>query len=540
MKKMKKLLSLVLAMMLVLAMGSTAMASQPTSGNSENQRGKLTVEKAIPGQTYTVYKILDLESYNSANGAYLYKVANGWEDFVKGDVGTKYLTVDTEGYVTWNKEVPDENAAEFAKEALAYAEGKNLAVKSAEAEEAVDGSDEVTVTFDDLDLGYYLLDSTTGALCSLDTTNPVQKIQEKNEKPTIEKEVEQPSASIGDTVNYIIKIKIAPGAQNYEIHDQMSKGLTFSGTDKVSIKVLDAATVKALPAEEDKDARDEAIKQASGVAFVKDTDYTITAPATDGHTFDIVFTEGAYAKMPAGGMIVVTYEAVINAEALEETDNDKVSNKVTLNFGDDNEVNSTETPDVPTKFIDVNILKFAEVSGTETGLAGAEFTLSKNEDGSDPISFVDLTNGSYRVATDEDETTTTTVVSPAGDNIGNIKLDGLGAGIYYLKETKEPDGYNQLREPVKIVITETTDATTGETTLLVQIPKLDDKGDAMKDGEGNEVLIVANPVKVQNMTGAELPSTGGIGTTIFYVLGGILVVGAGIMLVVKKRMSSEK
>lgn len=529
MKKMKKLLSLVLAMMLVLAMGSTAMASQPTSGNSENQKGKLTVEKAIPGQTYTVYRILDLESYNSANGAYLYKVANGWEDFVKGDVGTKYLTVDTEGYVTWNK---DENAAEFAKEALAYAEGKDLAVKSAEAEEAVDGSDEVTVTFDDLDLGYYLLDSTTGALCSLDTTNPVQKIQEKNEKPTIEKEVEQPSASIGDTVNYIIKIKIAPGAQNYEIHDQMSKGLTFSGTDKVSIKVLDAATVKALLAEEDKDARDEAIKQASGVAFVKDRDYTITAPATDGHTFDIVFTEGAYAKMPAGGMIVVTYEAVINAEALEETDNDKVSNKVTLNFGDDNEVNSTETPDVPTKFIDVNILKFAEVNGTKTGLAGAEFTLSKNEDGSDPISFVELTNGSYRVATDEDETTTTTVVSSEGDKKGNIKLDGLGAGIYYLTETKAPDGYNLLKKPVKIVITETKDDTTGETTLSVQISELND--------EGNEVLVPANPVEVQNMTGAELPSTGGIGTTIFYVLGGILVVGAGIMLVVKKRMSSEK
>ena len=536
MKKMKKLLSLVLAMMLVLAMGSTAMASQPASGNSESQRGTLTVDNAIPGQTYTIYKILDLESYNSANGAYLYKVANGWEDFVKGDVGTKYLTVDTEGYVTWNKEVPDENAAEFAKEALAYAEGKNLAVDSVKAPEAAEGSETVTVTFDNLDLGYYLLDSTTGALCSLDTTNPNQTIAEKNEKPTIEKEVEQPSASIGDVIDYVIKVKIAAGAENYVIHDKMSEGLTFNGEDTIEVKVLSKETVENL------DPNDkEAVKNAVGIeGFAAPGDYTIATDVkhesvTD--TFDITITEAGEAKLPAGGMIVITYKATINADALEF---DEVNNKATLDYGDENHTTTTETPEVPTKFIDVNILKFAEVNGTETGLAGAEFTLSKNEDGSDPISFVDLTNGSYRVATDEDETTTTTVVSPKGDNIGNIKLDGLGAGIYYLTETKAPDGYNLLKKPVKIVITETKDDTTGETTLSVQIPELDDKGDAMKDGEGNEVLIVANPVKVQNMTGAELPSTGGIGTTIFYVLGGILVVGAGIMLVVKKRMSSEK
>lgn len=533
MKKMKKLLSLVLAMMLVLAMGSTAMASQPISGNSENQRGKLTVDNAIPGQTYTVYKILDLESYNSANGAYLYKVANGWEDFVKGDVGSKYLTVDTEGYVTWNRRVSDEKAAEFAKEALDYAKKKNdegidLAVKSVKAPEAAEGSDTVTVTFDNLDLGYYLLDSTTGALCSLDTTNPDRTIAEKNEKPTIEKEVEQPSASIGDVIDYVIKVKIAAGAENYVIHDKMSEGLTFNGEDTIEVKVLSKETVENL------DPNDkEAVKNAVGIeGFAAPGDYTIATSVkhesvTD--TFDITITEAGEAKLPAGGMIVVTYKATINADALEF---DEVNNKATLDYGDENHTTTTETPEVPTKFIDVNILKFAEVNGTETGLAGAEFTLSKNEDGSDPISFVDLTNGSYRVATDEDETTTTTVVSPAGDNIGNIKLDGLGAGVYYLKEEKAPDGYNLLKEPVKIVITETKDDTTGETTLSVQISEL--------NGEGNEVLVPANPVKVQNMTGAELPSTGGIGTTIFYVLGGILVVGAGIMLVVKKRMSSEK
>lgn len=543
MKSMKKLLSLVLAMMLVLAMGSTAMASQPTSGNNQDQKGELTVENAIPGSEYSIYKILDLESYNSTNGAYLYKVAAGWEDFVKGEAGSKYLTVDEDGYVTWNTNVPEKDAAEFAKAALAYTEGKNLAVKTETAPAAPEGSSAdatVTVKFTDLDLGYYLLDSSIGALCSLDTTNPNQTISEKNEKPTVEKEVEQPTASIGDVLDYVIKVKIAAGAENYVIHDKMSDGLTFNGEDTIQVKVLSKETVDAL----DPDNKD-AVKNAAGIdGFAAPGDYTITSGEALDHddTFDITITEAGEAKLPVGGMIVVTYKATINADALEY---DEVNNKATLDYGDENHTTSTETPEVPTKYIDVNILKFAktesgEESG-ETGLAGAEFTLSKNEDGSDPISFVDLTNGNYRVATKEDATTTTTVVSPAGtDVLGKINLDGLGAGTYYLTETKAPDGYNLLKAPVKIVITETTDTTTGETTLTVQIPELNGDGSVKTDEEGNEVLMDANPVRVQNMTGAELPSTGGIGTTIFYVLGGILVVGAGILLVVKKRMSSEK
>ncbi len=538
MKSMKKLLSLVLAMMLVLAMGSTAMASQPTSGNNQDQKGELTVENAIPGSEYSIYKILDLESYNSTNGAYLYKVAAGWEDFVKGEAGSKYLTVDEDGYVTWNTNVPEKDAAEFAKAALAYTEGKNLAVKTETAPAAPEGSSAdatVTVKFTDLNLGYYLLDSSIGALCSLDTTNPNQTISEKNEKPTVEKEVEQPTASIGDVLDYVIKVKIAAGAENYVIHDKMSGGLTFNGEDTIQVKVLSKETVDALDPD-DKDA----VKNAAGIGgFAAPEDYTITSGKTLDHddTFDITITEAGEAKLPVGGMIVVTYKATINADALKY---DEVNNKATLDYGDENHTTSTETPEVPTKYIDVNILKFAKTNSGETGLDGAEFTLSKNEDGTDPISFVDLTNGNYRVATEEDENTTTTVVSPAGTDIGKINLDGLGAGTYYLTETKAPDGYNLLKAPVKIVITETTDATTGETTLTVQIPELNEDGSVKEDADGNEVLMLANPVKVQNMTGAELPSTGGIGTTIFYVLGGILVVGAGILLVVKKRMSSEK
>ncbi len=525
MKRVKKLLSLVLAMMLVLAMGSTAMAAGELPDEpAAVERGTITINNAIEEQTYTIYKILDLESYNADNNAYLYKVADGWQEFVKG-AGSAYLQVDDDGYVTWKSGVSADKAAEFAKAAVAYA--KENSIPSAKEPVKAEGT---TVTFTDLDLGYYLLDSDTGALCSLDTTNPNVEIQEKNEKPTIDKDVEQPTASVGDILDYIIKIKIAPGAENYKVHDQMSDGLTFD-SNSVAVKVLSKETVDGLDAS-DKDA----VKNAQGTGLTEGGDYTLSAPADDGHTFDITFADSLYAKLPVGGMIVITYQAAINADAIKF---DKVNNKATLDFGDNNDVTSTETPEVPTRFTEINILKYTMKDAAELGLAGAEFTLSKNEDGTDPINFVDLGDGNYRAATAEEVEstevkTTSTVVSPKGegDALGRINLDGLGEGTYYLKETKAPSGYNQLKAPVKIVISPVVDKTTGEVTgLTVQI----------ETGEGDNVVLEnANPVKVENNTGAELPSTGGIGTTIFYVLGGILVVGAGIMLVVKKRMSSEK
>lgn len=523
MKRVKKLLSLVLAMMLVLAMGSTAMAAP-----KEGETGTITIKKAIEGQTYTIYKMFNLKSYNKDNDAYMYEVADGWSDFITTGAGKDYVEV-KEGTIVWKDETL--SPADFAKAALKYATDNGIQP----AKDPIVAESE-TVVFENLELGYYLLDSTTGALCSLDTTNPTAEIEEKNEKPTIEKEVEQPSASIGDVIDYVIKVKIAAGAENYVIHDKMSTGLTFNGVDTIEVKVLSKETVEGLDPD-DKDAA----KNATGIdGFAAPGDYTIASGDDLDHddTFDITITEAGEAKLPVGGMIVVTYKATINADALTY---DEVNNKATLDYGDENHTTTTETPEVPTKFIDVNILKFAKTENGETGLDGAEFTLSKNEDGTDPISFVDLTNGNYRVATEEDETTTTTVVSPAGtDILGKINLDGLGAGTYYLKETKAPDGYNLLDAPVKIVITETKDPDTGEVTLTVQIPDLDDDGNVKTDGEGNELLVTANPVRVENKTGALLPSTGGIGTTIFYVLGGILVVGAGILLVVKKRMSSEK
>ena len=131
-----------------------------------------------------------------------------------------------------------------------------------------------------------------------------------------------------------------------------------------------------------------------------------------------------------------------------------------------------------------------------------------------------------------------------------MKFEGLGAGKYTITELVAPDGYNLLQEPIyieiELAITDDLD-TEGNPVVVWNAYYLDKDGNRLTDdaGEVKKVSLVDGSgnifnLEVVNNSGATLPSTGGIGTTIFYILGGILVVGAGIMLVVKKRMSSEK
>ena len=151
---------------------------------------------------------------------------------------------------------------------------------------------------------------------------------------------------------------------------------------------------------------------------------------------------------------------------------------------------------------------------TETALAGATFTLSKNADGSDPIALVSEGNNVYRVAKTGETGTVTEITT---DTTGKFTIKGLDADTYYLTETKAPDGYNKLAGPVTIVIGEN-----GVVNGTTEAPQGVDE------------------VKVLNQTGAELPSTGGMGTTIFYVVGAVLMIGAGVLLVTRRRMNVGK
>ena len=495
MKHAKKLASLLLALVMVFALATTAFAADET--------GSITINDAIAGQTYTIYQILDLESYNASANAYAYKATTAWSTFINSDAikGT-YVEVDAQGYVTW-KDGAD--AAAFAKAAQKYAKDNSIANQGSVT------ATTTTVSFTGLDLGYYLVDSTLGTLCSLDTTNPDVVMEEKNEVPTNEKTVEEDStgnygktndADIGQTVNFKSTITAQAGAENYVFHDTMSAGLTFTGVTGITL---------------------------NGTA-VDASNYTVvTEGLTDGCTFEVRFTQAFCDTLKANDQIVISYTATVNENAVVGLPGNPNSSKLSYGVAD----GTTSTPsgttppsETTTYTWDLDVLKYANGDETKV-LKDAKFVLL-NQDKTKVATVVNgkitgwVNSGITFEKNGEQEITKTNypttwpanTVLTTGEN-GKIEIDGLDADTYYLHEVEAPAGYNVLAEDVEVTVT-------GATTV---------------EGKLTYTTVVA---KVNNQSGTELPSTGGMGTTIFYILGGVLVVGAIVLLVTKKRMSAEK
>lgn len=484
MKHMKKLAGLLLALVMALTMTTTAFAAQEGTLTG----GSITIDNAVSGQKYSVYQILYLESYNASTGAYSYKANSAWETWLKTQ--TTYVSFDTQGYVTW---VEGADAAAFAKAALAYA--KDTTDKTEIKADADATATTTKVKFEDLKLGYYLVDSSLGALCSLDTTNPSATIEEKNGQPTIDKQVKEDStndwgdsntAEIGQTVEYKTTIHAKKGAQNYVLHDKMDAGLTLD-QNSITVKVGDAA-------------------------LTKDTDYTVAFTNTDECTFEIKFTQTYLDTITADTDIVVTYSAELNKDALiADLTND---NKTKLDYGDNNH---TEWDTTTTKTFKFDIIK---TDSNKKLLTGAKFELYDAEKGGNKIALVKESEGLYRVATAAEKSAEgfTSAVIEAG-KVTVKGLDSDSQTTYWLEEIEAPAGYNKLANRVEVNMK---DGKNLETTMT---------GDTWADGNGG--------VQITNQSGTELPSTGGMGTTIFYVVGAILVIGAAVLLIAKKRMSTE-
>lgn len=468
-KTFKKLFAALLAAALVLAMAVPAFAVTNAT------KGSITIDGTVSGETYTIYKLFDLDSYNGDH--YSYTVVAAWKDFFDTGAGKNYIELDGQGHPTWKSGVDStddsDTVAALAKAALAWAKQKGI--PSAGTQEG-NGS---SITFSNLDLGYYLVDSSLGALCGLNTTNPDATIKEKNEKPEIKKEVQtstgdwssENNAKIGDTVEYKVEIKVADGAQKYTVTDTMSKGLTFnSGSLKVT---------------------------ANGVVT---TDYTLT-PTTNG--FTLVLPETYVSTLTKGTTIIVTYNATLNKDAV--IDGDGNTNEVTLSYGNHQ---NTVPSKVTTKSYQFDLVK---VDGTTNKLLdGAEFELA---DGETKLSFVKDDDGNYRVAMTGEKDATTTITVKGG----KVNIYGLAGKAYTLTEIKAPDGYN------KLVTSETVNLADGSKTHATIVDSV------YKDGG----------VVIENHAGTVLPSTGGMGTTLFYVIGGGLMVAAVVLLVTKKRMEHK-
>ena len=472
MKLFKKLAGMLLAMIMVLSMSTVAFAAQGTNDNS----GSITINNAEEGHTYNAYQILVLESYNTEAKAYSYKANSDWADWLITQ--TQYVSIDDQGYVTW---VKDADPAAFAKAALAHAEEANI---NPVATKTADGT---TVKFEKLNLGYYLVDTTLGTLCSLDTAVSDVEMFEKNEQPPVKKEVKEDStgnwgdentAEIGQTVEFRSTIGAKPGAQGYVLHDVMSAGLT-----------LDPDSIEATGLKKGQDAN-------SGDYHV------VTTGLSDGCTFEVVFHQSYLDTITTNTDIVVTYSAVVNENA--QVSPSANPNKTTLKYGEDSEF-ETVPSETKTYTFKVDVVK---TDDKDKVLDGAQFKLYDAKTGGNEIALVKVSDGVYRLAKDGE-----TGVEYITTVNGQLEIKGFDANTnYYLEETKAPDGYNKLAERVEIAVK--------EANLEASV-----SNDTWQSGG----------VHIVNKAGDLLPTTGGMGTTILYIIGGVLVIGAGAVLIIRRR-----
>ena len=498
---MKKLIALFLAMIMVLSLAVTAFAAE----GDETTTGTITINGVSEGNVYAIYKLLDLESYDVDAGAYSYKVNSEWTDFFKAGTGAlDYVALDNAGYVTWIAAEDDTTVATFAKLALAYAEANGIdPVKSSanEGEFVITGT---TGTFSDLELGYYLVDSTMGALCGLTTTNPDASINAKNGIPTVDKQVQEDSteqwgdnntADIGQTVNFRVTINVHAGAQNYVLHDLMSEGLDFQA-DSVSV-TLNGSTVDAA-------------------------NYTVvtepTCDSEEGCSFEIVFDNDFVDDLETNDKLIIFYSAILNRHAVIADPGNP--NETWLGFGE----NHTTTHDTTnTKTYSIDIVK---TDSQNRLIDGAQFKIYDAAEGGNELGVVplldketgepvldDAGNPIYRRArkAEQDEGKCVPIVVTNG----KVTVVGLDNGTYYLEETVAPAGYNKLTARQKFIISD------GNLSAVFN-------GDVFSTGSG---------VHVVNKTGTMLPETGAAGTLLFICCGAFLVMATGVLLVTKKRMT---
>ena len=484
MKHMKRFMALFAALALVLAMAAPAFAESGTTPATAT--GSITIKNAIEGTTYTAYKIFDLdyvEATTTTKASYAYKADANWKAFVTGSgAGVAYVEYNEKtGAVTAKDTFDKEQAPAFAKAALAYAKD-NSGITGVTAAADTNGK----VEFTGLALGYYVVDTPMGALCVLDSTAPSVTVNEKNEVPSVEKKVKAGSsyeatntAKIGDTVEFKTEINVKKGAANYVLHDKMDAGLTL---DSSSIKVtVDGADVTANA-----------------------TKYEIktTGKTHSDCTFEIVFAD-AYVAGLADKTIVVTYNATLNSNAVVGGAGNK--NDTYLKYGNDNNTTHGTTTTYTYEF---DVVKTNE---EDQLLDGAVFSLYASEDATSPMNLVAAgSTGVYRLPTKDDTATVTTFTA------GKVTIQGLANGDYYLEEITAPKGYNKLDHRVKITI-----------------------NNADLKANTTENTYTDGGVKVENKAGTTLPGTGGIGTTIFYLIGGGLMVAAAVLLIAKKRMENK-
>ena len=496
MKHARKLTSLLLALVMVFALAVTAFAQDVTVTGGE---GSITISNAAKGETYAIYKLFDATvSEDRKSIAYTGTIPGGLET---------YFTADANGYISATDAAKNgENMSDGLKAALkTWAKG-TTATAAAES----DGS---ALNFKELAYGYYVVTTTQGEqVISVDSTMPDVTIVDKNSSTPkdLRKTADVDDVSIGDTVTYTVRFKTSnyygAGADAKEI-------VSYTIVDTLP-EFLTSVNVTSIIVDND------------GDDATTDDQTNVTAQFAN-REINIKWYDNNKFLYDNGATVTITYTAkVTDKAAIDGTGN---TNKVTVTWTtkNGNQPGPDKIENEETIFTYAIALKKVNNKGKALPDAVFEFPFYVK-------STADADGAYIYAGTTAGEGLTNQITTPEN---GVIIVKGVKTGSYEIKEVKAPAGYNKLAAPVTVEAVKT-----GSTTTHT-IVYLDENGDPVdKTSQVTEVkvdidTIAATPVVVVNKAGTELPSTGGMGTTIFYVLGFVLVVGAGVLLVTKKRMS---
>lgn len=507
MKKLKRMMAVLLAMVMVLAMSVTVFAAE----SQGSLKVKVNANNTLEGQTLNVYKLFDL----SVNGTHYAYTVN--ETYKTGIIAALSLTEedpepDSAALYNAISELEEEDIQNFAEAFTAYALTNDLTETGTSGKIESDATD---YTFDNLDYGYYLVYQTgtkelQSSLVSVDKAG-VTEVDLKGEAPSITKDAQNTagtsidSVEIGQIVKYVITgtIPDTTGYDQYQyiIHDTLTDGLDFvdqSGTEpsgtSYNVSVQIGSTAATQP--------------------------SATLSGNDNRTMELDLSQWIIDNQTSKGQtFTVTYYAKVNSDAVVTT-----NNSASLEYGNDSDNTITTTPvQEKTPTFPLQIKKFA--TGVEY-LDGATFRIYRSEtdaqQNQNPIA-VTGSNGSYTVNPVQTGggLSYDMVSSNAEIDTGfNLKLNGLAAGDYWIVETHAPEGYNGVTAPIKVSVTVSADNDVNKWTIS-------------KNGNDEPDRVI----DIENSTGTLLPGTGGIGTILFTVTGVALIIAVAGSFVVSRRRS---
>ena len=514
MKRMKKIMAVLLAAIMTMAMAVTAFAVEGASGTNT-----LTVNvkdgQNLNGQTINLYKLFDVtESGTTESKNYAYTVNETYKKTLATVLNIAETSKD-EDFAAAVTKLGSDNATgvqNFANTFTTKALEEKLAATATSGK--ITEENKTSYTFNNLAAGYYLVYVTGGkeiqsSLVTVDATTDTVNL--KTEAPSIEKTADKTTVNIGDVVTYTVKGSI-PDTTGYDeyvykIHDELTNGLDFVNDANGAALGADATTVNVT------------------VAF---TDNSLTAGGTTPTTATLDTANNRKMSLDLSAWVrdnqtnkgkefTVTYYAKVNANAVVIE-----KNNAQLEYGNNPKETTKTTPsEAKTPTYPLDILKKEKTSKKE--LAGAKFSLYKTETdakaGTNAIT-VSGSDGKYVVDPTSKNTVFESVASIEGKDY-NLHVNGLAAGSYWLVETQAPAGYNKLTAPIEIKITKSEDADV-------------DKWTISKDGTVENDKII----DIENSTGSLLPSTGGMGTIIFAVIAAILVLGVAVSFIRDKRKNA--